>query len=309
MGAEDFSYLLEGAGSWLLGTRPAGQRAAETAPNHSNKMVLAEDAMATGVALRTAVALRRLSGESRPWLPPLDPSVREGPIVGGKTTAEGELMQAHDKIYIDGAWTPSSNTARSTCTTPPTVRSSRRSRPAPRTTSTAPSRPPVPRSILVADLARGAGQVPDPRPVRAWPPAWTRSPPSSPAKAGMPKWLSTIIQADLPINSFNTAAALAKVVLVQETLSGNLVIQGAVGVVGAITPWNYRSRRSPPRSPTPSAPAAPWCSSPARWRRSTPSSSPRSSRMPACPPACSTWSPAPAPRWARPSPRTRASTW
>jgi metal-dependent amidase/aminoacylase/carboxypeptidase family protein len=50
----------------FLGTRPAGQRAAETAPNHSNKMVLAEDAVATGVAPHTAVALRRLSGESRP---------------------------------------------------------------------------------------------------------------------------------------------------------------------------------------------------------------------------------------------------
>ena len=29
-------------------------------------------------------------------------------------------------------------------------------------------------------------------------------------EAGMPKWLSTIIQAGLPINSFNTAAALAE---------------------------------------------------------------------------------------------------
>ena len=29
-------------------------------------------------------------------------------------------------------------------------------------------------------------------------------------EAGMPKWLSTIVQAGLPINSFNTAAALAE---------------------------------------------------------------------------------------------------
>ena len=44
-------------------------------------------------------------------------------------------------------------------------------------------------------------------------------------------------------------------------------------------------------------------------RRSTPSSSPRSSRRPACPPASSTWSPAPGPRSARRSPAIPASTW
>jgi hippurate hydrolase len=64
MGAEDFSYLLEevpGAMA-VLGTRPPGVRAAEAAPNHSNRMVLDEDAMVTGVALHAAVALRRLAG-------------------------------------------------------------------------------------------------------------------------------------------------------------------------------------------------------------------------------------------------------
>jgi len=70
MGAEDFSYLLEEVPGVMafLGTRPAGLRAAQAAPNHSNKMVLAEEAMATGVALHAAVALRRLGApdESRP---------------------------------------------------------------------------------------------------------------------------------------------------------------------------------------------------------------------------------------------------
>jgi hippurate hydrolase len=45
----------------FLGTRPPGVRAAEAAPNHSNRMVLDEDAMVTGVALHAAVALRRLA--------------------------------------------------------------------------------------------------------------------------------------------------------------------------------------------------------------------------------------------------------
>ena len=49
-----------------------------------------------------------------------------------------------------------------------------------------------------------------------------------------------------------------------------------------------RCTRSPPRSPTPWPPGARWCSSRARWRRSMPSSSPRSSTRSGCPPACST---------------------
>ncbi|HET9611149.1 MAG TPA: M20 family metallopeptidase [Acidimicrobiales bacterium] len=63
MGAEDFSYVLDrvpGAMAFL-GTRPAGVPAAEVAPNHSNRMVIDESAMATGVALYAAVALRRLA--------------------------------------------------------------------------------------------------------------------------------------------------------------------------------------------------------------------------------------------------------
>ncbi|HET6953230.1 MAG TPA: M20 family metallopeptidase [Acidimicrobiales bacterium] len=64
MGAEDFSYILAqvpGAMAFL-GTRPPGAGAAEAAPNHSNRMVLDEAAMATGVGLYAAVALHRLGG-------------------------------------------------------------------------------------------------------------------------------------------------------------------------------------------------------------------------------------------------------
>ncbi len=62
MGAEDFSYILErvpGAMAFL-GTRPEGVSPEAAAPNHSNRMVMDEAAMATGVALYAAVALRRL---------------------------------------------------------------------------------------------------------------------------------------------------------------------------------------------------------------------------------------------------------
>jgi metal-dependent amidase/aminoacylase/carboxypeptidase family protein len=62
MGSEDFSYVLRRVPGTLmfLGTRPDGN--APAIPNHSNRMVVNEAAMATGVALHTAVALRFLDG-------------------------------------------------------------------------------------------------------------------------------------------------------------------------------------------------------------------------------------------------------
>jgi metal-dependent amidase/aminoacylase/carboxypeptidase family protein len=45
----------------FLGTRPDGD--APAIPNHSNRMVVNEAAMAIGVALHTAVALRFLDGK------------------------------------------------------------------------------------------------------------------------------------------------------------------------------------------------------------------------------------------------------
>lgn len=60
MGAEDFSYWLQrvpGAMAFL-GASPGRGPAA---PNHSNRMVLDEAAMATGIALHAAVALRHLA--------------------------------------------------------------------------------------------------------------------------------------------------------------------------------------------------------------------------------------------------------
>jgi hippurate hydrolase len=59
MGAEDFSYVLQGVPGAIvfLGVRPP---AGEPAPLHSNRMVLDENALATGIALHAAMALRFL---------------------------------------------------------------------------------------------------------------------------------------------------------------------------------------------------------------------------------------------------------
>jgi hippurate hydrolase len=62
MGAEDFSYVLQrvpGAMAFL-GARPAAHDLATTPQNHSNRVVFDESAMAVGVAMYAAVALRHL---------------------------------------------------------------------------------------------------------------------------------------------------------------------------------------------------------------------------------------------------------
>ena len=57
MGSEDFSYVLQRVPGAManLGTRPDG---GEVYPNHSNRMLLNETALASGIALHVAVALR-----------------------------------------------------------------------------------------------------------------------------------------------------------------------------------------------------------------------------------------------------------
>jgi amidohydrolase len=64
MGAEDFSYVLQrvpGAMAFV-GARPDGQDPATAPQNHSNVVVFDEPAMAVGVALYAAVAIRHLTG-------------------------------------------------------------------------------------------------------------------------------------------------------------------------------------------------------------------------------------------------------
>jgi hippurate hydrolase len=62
MGAEDFSYVLDQVPGALafLGGCPPGTDPATAPPNHSNRVVFDEDAMASGVALYAALALDTL---------------------------------------------------------------------------------------------------------------------------------------------------------------------------------------------------------------------------------------------------------
>jgi acyl-CoA reductase-like NAD-dependent aldehyde dehydrogenase len=148
-------------------------------------------------------------------------------------------VTTYDKIYIDGAWVPSSGSD-----TIDVFDSSN--------------------GEVIAQIPAGTADDVDraAKAARAAFATWSRTTPEERAKvcsrigeglagrmdeiatvvtreAGMPKWLSLIIQAGLPINSFNTAAALAESYEYESTNGNSLVVREPVGVVGAITPWNY----------------------------------------------------------------------
>jgi acyl-CoA reductase-like NAD-dependent aldehyde dehydrogenase len=148
-------------------------------------------------------------------------------------------VHEHDKIYIDGTWVPSTGSG----------------------------------SIEVFDSTNGEviGRIPNGsaadvdaavKAARAAFPEWAAKSPEERAKfcsriaeglgarmdeiatvvtreAGMPKWLSLLVQAGLPINSFASAAQVAESYEYETTVGNSLVVKEPVGVVGAITPWNY----------------------------------------------------------------------
>jgi aldehyde dehydrogenase (NAD+) len=58
-------------------------------------------------------------------------------------------------------------------------------------------------------------------------------------EVGMPITWSTMIQAGLPAGNMQTFATLLDTFEFEETIGNSLVVKEPVGVVGAITPWNY----------------------------------------------------------------------
>ena len=58
-------------------------------------------------------------------------------------------------------------------------------------------------------------------------------------EVGMVKALSMIVQAGLPYNSFSTIPQLVADFPWEERSANSLIVREPVGVVGAITPWNY----------------------------------------------------------------------
>jgi aldehyde dehydrogenase (NAD+) len=58
-------------------------------------------------------------------------------------------------------------------------------------------------------------------------------------EVGMPKNLSLLIQAGLPMMSFQNTANVVSSFAFEEEVGNSLVVKEPVGVIGAITPWNY----------------------------------------------------------------------
>ncbi len=58
-------------------------------------------------------------------------------------------------------------------------------------------------------------------------------------EVGMPQGMAAMIQAGLPANEWKVTAQLLSEVKFEEQVGNSLVVREPVGVVGAITPWNY----------------------------------------------------------------------
>ncbi len=148
-------------------------------------------------------------------------------------------MHAYDKLYINGKWVPSSGTGTLSVTN----------------SSTEEAIATVPEGTA-ADVDAAVAAA------RAAFPAWSELPKEERAayltkinealeartdeiasaismEVGMPKFLSTFIQAGLPKANFAIAAQMLGTYQFEEQVGNALVIREAIGVIGCITPWNY----------------------------------------------------------------------
>ena len=148
-------------------------------------------------------------------------------------------MQVRDKLYIDGAWVPSSGSGTLEVTNSTTEE-------------------------VMATVPEGTADDVD-KAVKAAKAAfasWSQTSVEERAKylsriteglqarmddiativsqeVGMPKSLSLMIQAGLPMMSFMNTAQVAENYAFEEQVGNSLIVKEPVGVVGCITPWNY----------------------------------------------------------------------
>ena len=145
----------------------------------------------------------------------------------------------YDKIYIDGAWVPSAGTG--------TIDVINASTEAVMATIPEGTKADVDAAVAAAKAAF---------------PSWSATPVEERAKycqrihealaarmddlanavageVGMPLMMAKMIQAGLPINEWKVTADLVGSFPFEEQVGNSLVVREPIGVVGAITPWNY----------------------------------------------------------------------
>ncbi|WP_432249990.1 aldehyde dehydrogenase family protein [Streptomyces sanyensis] len=148
-------------------------------------------------------------------------------------------MKAHDGLYIDGAWRPALATGAIAVVNPAdetviahvpaggeadvdaAVRAARAAFPAWRST------PPAERAAVLSALHEELGR-------RTEEIAETVT-----AELGAPPKLALAVHASLPVVVAGSFAELAAGYAFEETIGNSTVLKEPVGVVGAITPWNY----------------------------------------------------------------------
>jgi acyl-CoA reductase-like NAD-dependent aldehyde dehydrogenase len=148
-------------------------------------------------------------------------------------------VQVYDKLYIDGAWVPSTGSSTIDVTNSTTEEVMGR----------------IPEGTA-ADVDKAVAAA------RAAFPGWAQTSVEERGKyltriaeglqarmdeiatvvsgeVGMVKMLSLLVQAGLPLLSFQNNAAIVAEYPFEEQVGNSLIVQEPVGVVGCITPWNY----------------------------------------------------------------------
>jgi len=83
----------------------------------------------------------------------------------------------------------------------------------------------------------------------------------------MPLILSQLVQVGLPMAAFGSMAQITSDFMWSSRWVSPLVVREPIGVVGAITPWNYPLHQIAAKVAPAWRPGARWSSSRARWPR------------------------------------------
>jgi betaine-aldehyde dehydrogenase len=148
-------------------------------------------------------------------------------------------MQVRDKVYIGGSWVPSSGTGTlevvnaTTEEVMATVPEGTAADVDAAVTAAAAAFPEW-SAMPVEERAKTLGRVQDALAARSDEIARLVT-----QEVGMPLTLSTLVQAGLPVMDFATVIQGLGELRWEEEVGNSLVVREPVGVVGAITPWNY----------------------------------------------------------------------